>query len=100
MLRMVLAKEDRHMKKVRNPIPGGWCSDPSILQVGEDYYIAASTFEWMPSVSIYHSRDMIHWERLPGALQDDVAVSMEGIDLLLRQWRGAQSRRISAAGRM
>ena len=60
------------MKKVRNPIPGGWCSDPSILRVGEDYYIAASTFEWMPGVSIYHSRDLIHWERLPGALQDDV----------------------------
>ena len=68
------------MKKVRNPIPGGWCSDPSILRVGEDYYIAASTFEWMPGVSIYHSRELIHWERLPGALQDDVAVSMEGMD--------------------
>lgn len=68
------------MTKVRNPIPGGWCSDPSIVRVGGDYYIAASTFEWMPGVSIYHSKDMIHWERLPGALQDDESVSMEGMD--------------------
>lgn len=68
------------MTKVRNPIPGGWCSDPSILRVGNDYYIAASTFEWMPGVSLYHSQDMIHWERLPGALQDDETVNMEGMD--------------------
>lgn len=68
------------MNQGNNPIPGGWCSDPSIVRVGEDYYIAASTFEWMPGVALFHSKDMIHWERLPGALQDDEAVNMEGID--------------------
>lgn len=68
------------MRQGTNPIPGGWCSDPSIVRVGEDYYIAASTFEWMPGVALYHSRDLIHWERLPGALQDDAKVAMEGID--------------------
>ena len=68
------------MKQGNNPIPGGWCSDPRIVRVGEDYYIAASTFEWMPGVALFHSRDLIHWERLPGALQDDEAVSMEGIE--------------------
>ena len=51
------------MKQGNNPIPGGWCSDPSIVRVGEDYYIAASTFEWMPGVALFHSRDLIHWER-------------------------------------
>ena len=68
------------MNQGNNPIPGGWCSDPSIVRVGADYYIASSTFEWMPGVALFHSKDMINWERLPGALQDDEAVNMEGID--------------------
>ena len=41
---------------VKNPILKGFHPDPSILRVGEDYYIANSTFEWYPGVRIYHSR--------------------------------------------
>ena len=55
---------------IPDPIFSGWCSDPSIVRVGEDYYIASSTFEWMPCVNIFHSRDLAHWEQLPGALTD------------------------------
>ncbi len=34
---------------------------PSILRVGEDYYIATSTFEWFPGVQIHHSKDLANW---------------------------------------
>jgi len=34
---------------VRNPILPGFNPDPSILRVGDDYYIATSTFEWHPA---------------------------------------------------
>ena len=64
----------------QNPIVNGWCSDPSFLRVGEDYYLATSTFEWMPGVNLYHSRDLVHWEQLPGALLDDTLVPMEGLE--------------------
>ena len=49
------------MPKLRNPILPGFNPDPSIVRVGDDYYIATSTFEWFPGVAIYHSRDLRHW---------------------------------------
>jgi xylan 1,4-beta-xylosidase len=33
---------------IRNPILRGFNPDPSIVRVGDDYYIATSTFEWFP----------------------------------------------------
>ena len=50
------------MNKIHNPILRGFHPDPSIIRVGEDYYIATSTFEWWPGVRLHHSRDLIHWE--------------------------------------
>ncbi|MBN2318453.1 MAG: glycoside hydrolase family 43 protein [Acidobacteria bacterium] len=47
---------------IRNPILPGFNPDPSIIRVGDDYYIANSTFEWYPGVQIHHSRDLVHWE--------------------------------------
>ena len=47
--------------KIRNPILPGFNPDPSIWRVGEDYYIATSTFEWYPGVQIHHSRDLQNW---------------------------------------
>lgn len=44
-----------------NPILTGFNPDPSIVRVGEDYYIATSTFEWFPGVQIHHSKDLVNW---------------------------------------
>ncbi|KAI0756014.1 beta-xylosidase [Daedaleopsis nitida] len=49
------------MPPIRNPILPGFNPDPSICRVGEDYYIATSTFEWFPGVQIHHSRDLANW---------------------------------------
>lgn len=56
------------MSLIRNPILPGFHPDPSILRVGDDYYIATSTFEWFPGVEIHHSRDLRHWRLLTRAL--------------------------------
>ena len=53
---------------IQNPILPGFCPDPSIIRVGEDYYIANSSFEWWPGVKIYHSKDLKHYEQLPSPL--------------------------------
>jgi len=53
---------------INNPILRGFCPDPSILRVGDDYYIATSTFEWFPGVRLHHSRDLMHWRTLGHAL--------------------------------
>ena len=34
--------------KVINPVLPGFNPDPSLVRVGDDYYIATSTFEWFP----------------------------------------------------
>ena len=46
---------------INNPVLRGFNPDPSILRVGEDYYLATSTFQWYPGVAIYHSRDLVNW---------------------------------------
>ncbi|MFA7119208.1 MAG: family 43 glycosylhydrolase, partial [Sphaerochaetaceae bacterium] len=49
------------MTEVQNPVLRGFNPDPSMLRVGDDYYLATSTFEWFPAVQIYHSRDLVNW---------------------------------------
>ena len=48
--------------KILNPILKGFNPDPSIVRVGDDFFIATSTFEWFPGVQIHHSRDLKHWQ--------------------------------------
>jgi xylan 1,4-beta-xylosidase len=61
-----------------NPILPGFNPDPSILRVGEDYYIATSTFEWYPGVQIHHSRDLVHWRLLTRPLRRASQLNMLG----------------------
>lgn len=51
-----------------NPVLRGMNPDPSILRVGHDYYLATSSFEYFPSCPIYHSLDLVHWQRISYAL--------------------------------
>ncbi len=52
------------MDQLTNPVLPGFHPDPSICRVGEDYYIANSTFEWFGGVMISHSRDLVYWRTL------------------------------------
>ena len=54
---------------IRNPILPGFNPDPSIVRVGDDYFIATSTFEWFPGVQIHHSRDLVNWRLLTRPLR-------------------------------
>jgi xylan 1,4-beta-xylosidase len=63
---------------IRNPILKGFNPDPSIVRVGEDYYIATSTFEWFPGVQIHHSRDLKHWRLLTRPLRRASQLNMLG----------------------
>ncbi len=57
---------------IQNPVLTGFHPDPAICRVGDDFYIATSTFEWFPGVRIYHSRDLANW-RLAGSALDRVS---------------------------
>lgn len=63
---------------IQNPILKGFNPDPSILRVGEDYYIANSTFEWFPGVQIHHSRDLVNWRLISRPLDRSSQLDMVG----------------------
>lgn len=63
---------------IRNPILPGFNPDPSIVRVGEDYYIATSTFEWYPGVQIHHSKDLKHWRLAVRPLDRVAQLDMRG----------------------
>jgi xylan 1,4-beta-xylosidase len=63
---------------IRNPILPGFNPDPSIVRVGDDFYIATSTFEWFPGVQIHHSRDLVNWRLLTRPLNRPSQLNMLG----------------------
>ncbi len=63
---------------IRNPILPGFNPDPSICRVGQDYYIATSTFEWYPGVQIHHSTDLVNWRLVKRPLERAAQLDMRG----------------------
>ncbi|NUP47748.1 MAG: family 43 glycosylhydrolase [Catenulispora sp.] len=50
------------------PIIPGFHPDPSICQVGEGFYLANSSFEYLPGVPIHRSDDLLRWTLIGNAL--------------------------------
>ncbi len=56
---------------IKNPILPGFNPDPCVCRKGTDYYLAVSSFEWMPGIPVYHSKDLKNWELFTNILTDD-----------------------------
>ena len=54
----------------RNPVLAFDYSDPCPIRVGQDYYLASSTFQMSPGVPILHSRDLVNWTTIGAAIPD------------------------------
>jgi len=63
---------------IRNPVLPGFNPDPSFCRVGEDYYLATSTFEWYPGVQIHHSQDLVNWRLVARPLDRAGLLDMRG----------------------
>lgn len=46
------------------PILPGFHPDPTICRVGDDYYLATSSFEYFPGAPIFHSSDLLSWTQI------------------------------------
>ena len=64
--------------KISNPVLTGFHADPSMIRVGDTYYIANSTFEWFPGVRLHESKDLVHWNILPSPLSRSSQLDMRG----------------------
>ncbi|MEU8890525.1 glycoside hydrolase family 43 protein [Streptomyces sp. NPDC048442] len=51
-----------------NPVLPGLHPDPSVCRVGDDYYLACSSFEYFPGIPLFHSRDLVHWTQIGNVL--------------------------------
>ncbi|KQW08169.1 beta-xylosidase [Leifsonia sp. Root4] len=50
------------------PILPGFHPDPTVCRVGDDYYLANSSFEYFPGAPIFHSRDLVSWTQIGNIL--------------------------------
>ncbi|EIN09968.1 glycoside hydrolase family 43 protein [Punctularia strigosozonata HHB-11173 SS5] len=62
-----------------NPILPGWNPDPTILRVGDDYFIATSTFEQFPGHPIWHSRNLVDWSIIGYGLNRRSQLDLTGV---------------------
>lgn len=67
------------MSVIYNPILNGFNPDPSIIRMGDDYYIATSTFEWFPGVQIHHSINLQNWKLIARPLNRLSQLDMKGV---------------------
>lgn len=59
-----------------NPVIAGMHPDPSVCRVGDDFFLACSSFEYFPGVPVFHSRDLVHWEQVGNALDRPSQLSL------------------------
>ncbi|WP_282674614.1 family 43 glycosylhydrolase [Lactococcus cremoris] len=65
------------MVKIKNPIIPGMAPDPSIIRVENTYYLATSTFHWMPGIQLYKSTDLVNWTLIDNVLKKD-KINLQG----------------------
>jgi len=54
--------------RFRNPVLPGDRPDPSVLRVGDDYYLTYSSFDASPGLTIWRSPDLVNWTFVTCAL--------------------------------
>ena len=47
-----------------NPLFYDEFSDPDILRVGDDYYLAGTSMHTVPGLVVLHSKDLVNWENI------------------------------------
>jgi xylan 1,4-beta-xylosidase len=64
---------------MKNPILPGSHPDPDLIKVGDDFYLATTTFEWLPGVRIHHSRDLVNWRLVAAPLDGKGVGDLRGV---------------------
>ena len=67
------------VRTAANPIFRGFHPDPTICRNGADFYVAHSSFEYFPGVTIFHSRDLVQWEPVSNVLSTKEQLDLTNI---------------------
>jgi beta-xylosidase len=71
---------------LRNPAVAGFNPDPSVCLVDGNYYLACSSFEYLPGIPIYHTRDLASWARIGHVVERPGQLDLEDIPTLGGAW--------------
>ncbi|WP_248924233.1 glycoside hydrolase family 43 protein [Paenibacillus hamazuiensis] len=70
---------ERFVHSFPNPVLPGDHPDPSVVRVGEDYYLVTSTFQYFPGVLVHHSRDLVHWRPIGHVITRRSQLDLTGV---------------------
>ncbi|MCM1267383.1 MAG: glycoside hydrolase family 43 protein [Bacteroidales bacterium] len=65
--------------QLQNPIIRGFYPDPSICEAEGKYYIACSSFQYLPGVPIFESEDLVNWKQVANALTRTTQVELHQV---------------------
>ena len=69
-----------------NPLIAGFYPDPSVLKVGDDYYLVNSTFEYLPGIPVFHSRDLVEWTQIGHVVTREGQLDSHSVPTLGGAW--------------
>lgn len=69
-----------YAESYRNPIRTGFYPDPSVVRVGDDYYMVNSSFIFFPCIPISHSRDLVHWRIIGYAITNPAWARLDELE--------------------
>ena len=61
-----------------NPVLAGFSPDPSVVRVGDRYYLVNSSFVYFPGLPVYESRDLVHWALIGHVIDRPSQVKLDG----------------------
>ena len=64
----------------RNPVIPGFHPDPSVCRVGDEYFLAVSSFTYFPGVPIFRSPDLVDWTQVGNALDRPSQLDLRGTE--------------------
>lgn len=69
-----------------NPLVAGFYPDPSVVKVGADYYLACSTFEYLPGIPVFHSVDLLSWTQIGNVVERPGQLASASVPTLGGAW--------------
>jgi xylan 1,4-beta-xylosidase len=72
-----LTTQPRPAVTYRNPVIPGFHPDPSVVRVGDTFYLVTSSFEFFPGVPVFRSRDLVSWEPIGHVLTRDSQLPLQ-----------------------
>lgn len=62
-----------------NPVMAGFYPDPSIVRVGDDFYMVHSTFSYFPGIPVFHSRNLVDWTQIGNVLDRTGQIDLDSL---------------------